>query len=270
MEGSRAEFANMVTDCAIECSDNSDLIEKLQRHLPKDFLGLIGEGSTRRAYSTPLGVCVKVQRENAMQDPLSDEELEFRGGDDYLLQLAWRRRTANLAEMIFAICHPLLVPKQYGFLGSFGITQSHPSVLIAETARPLDRYFPCDCNGVKVSDMGIDTEGSLHIFDERIMPMKRPANLIPFESYLTGVSEPIVWLGNIGVTTGGKYVFVDRSDHGDAAALLNQCTLSPKAWGWSQGSSAQTIEFSQNLFSQYQEALRTATTTKGESNGRRK
>lgn len=257
IEELRAEFASEVIALASKCSNNADLV----RQLEKDFdCELIGEGSTRRVYASPLGACVKVQRGNIWADPLTDEELKERGGNEYLLKLAWRRRTSNLAEMIFAAAHPLLMSGQYGYLGSFGITPSHPSVIIAETCRPLAMYLPGDGNGIKTEDMGIDAEGHLWIFDSRLTQEKKPASLSPYRE-MTGTPETEVWLGNIGVTTGGKYVFIDRSDHGNVSPLLNEWTLRP---------STPTVEFSKNLFLQYRQALETATTTKGYENGIRK
>lgn len=244
IEELRTEFASEVITRASKCGNNADMV----RQLEKDFrCELIGEGSTRRVYASPLGVCVKIQREDIWADPLTDAELQERGGDEYLLKLAWRRRTANLAEMIFAAAHPLLMPRQYGYLGSFGPTQSHPSVIIAETCKPLNHYLPGDGNGIKTEDMGIDKEGHLWIFDSRLTPEKKPASLSPYRE-MTGTPEPEVWLGNIGATAGGKYVFIDRSDHGDVSPLLDQWTLTP---------SAPTLEFSKSMFLRYRKALGT-------------
>jgi hypothetical protein len=198
-----------------------------------------------------------------MQDPLTDAELEARGGESYLSILDMRRRTANLSEILFATARPLLMPRQYGFLGSFGIVQRHPSVIIAETARPLDRYFPHDGNGINTDDMGVDADGFLQIFDDRITPMNRPEHLKPYRELSDTETE--IWLGNLAVTVAGKFVFVDRSDQGNAWSVLNEWTLNPREWGWSLfGSSAQTLEFSHKLFARYEQAREAAINTKGE------
>jgi len=264
IEQSRTLFADAVIGTAIECRNNQELIDRLSRALPNNFLCHIDTGSTRRVYTTPLGVCIKVQREHSMQDPLTDAELEARGGKSYLHILDGRRRTANLSEILFATARPLLMPRQYGFLGSFGIVQQHPSVIIAETARPLNRFFPHDGKGVHTNDIGIDADGFLQIFDGRITPMTRPAHLRPYRDERND-PETEVWLGNLAVTVGGKFVFVDRSDHGNTLSLLNEWTLNPREWGWTLfGSSTRAMEFSRTLFERYQQAWDAATKTKGE------
>lgn len=182
--------------------------------------------------------------------------MEERGGASYRLQLAWRRRTANLAEMIFNATHLLLVPLQYGYLGSFGVTQRHPSVIISETCRPLDLFLPGDGNGVQTADMGIDPDGYLWVFDRRLSPAKRPDDLLPYAPATGTDEEGVVWLGNIGVTTSGHYVFLDRSDHGNVEALIHQWNFCPRSWGLTlTGTPAQTKEFSKTLYSVYQRQL---------------
>ena len=56
IEELRVEFANKIIARAAAYGDNA----ALARHLQKEFhCELIGEGSTRRVYASPLGVCVK-------------------------------------------------------------------------------------------------------------------------------------------------------------------------------------------------------------------
>jgi len=253
LEAQRVAFAQYVVDLASQSRTNKELLARLTDSLPADFLALIGEGSTRRTYATPLGICVKVQREDVVSDPLSEAELEERGGDPYLSQLGYRRRLANVSEMVFAACHPKLMPRQYGFLSNFGFLPPHPSVIITETCRPLDLFLPNDGHGIETEDMGIDEQGQLWIFDSRLTSQKRPAHLTPFES-MAGKDETVIWLGNLAVSADGKYVLIDRSDHAKVAPILTPW-LTLSEWGWTlNGTPAQNLEFSKVLLTEYQQA----------------
>ena len=254
LEGQRAAFAREAMDYALTCTCNRELITWLEEH----DCQMIGEGSTRRVYASPLGVVVKVQRESPCIDPLTDAEMKERGGNSYNLQLGWRRRWANLLEIRFAAAHPLWVPRQYGYLGSFGVVQRHPSILVSETARPLHLYLPNDGKGIHIDDIGIDPDGYVWIFDRRLTTARKPSNFLPYPyaPTTTGADETIVWLGNMGVTTSGHYTFIDRSDHGDALALISEWTLCPKEWGWTwSGTAAQTREFSNKLSHAYERQI---------------
>jgi len=157
--------------------------------------------------------------------------------------------------MIFGAAHPLLVPKMYGFLAAFGITQKHPSVIVAETCRTLDRYFPSDGRGVAIDDICVDAAGHLWLFDDRITAQKRPASLTPLKDVMTAPNgdETHIWLGNLGVTPAGKFVFVDRSDHGNPWQLVSEYTLCPRSWGLTLGGTIdRTREFSNELFQVYE------------------
>jgi hypothetical protein len=244
LEQSRTEFADEVITRASKCSNNAELVQQLEQ----DFhCELIGVGSTRRVYAAPCGVVVKVQREHLLDDPQEDDGGGDRGG---FFGLSWSRRMANISELMFATSFPRLMPRQYGFLASFGITQAHPSVLIAETARTLDLFLPGDGTGIQTENMGLDADGHLWVFDPRLSPATKPDGLAPCTC-----DESAVWLGNIGVIESGHFVFTDRSRNARVDNLLDSWTLCPKAWGSSPSNSpAQTLEFSRNLFLEYQRA----------------
>ncbi len=75
----RHAFANAVTDFAAGCSNNHELITALTLTL-SPALGfnpprVLGEGSTRRAWSLPFGMVLKLER----TDELDPTEMAWRG-----------------------------------------------------------------------------------------------------------------------------------------------------------------------------------------------
>ena len=263
----RYEFAQTVINLAIASENNAELMAKLERRFGKDYCILCGEGTTRRVYAVPsLGLVLKLQREGWILDhPLTPAEIEFRCGWLGWLycaaELVPARRIANLCEVGLALSRPLLLPKMYDFLGAFGITQSHPSVLVAEAVKPLTQMFPNDFTGVAKEYLGLDEVGQLHVFDPRVTSQKRPASFIPFESLLTNPDTTGVWLGNIGIASNGRYVFCDGAGFATlrSGELLNESTFTPKEWGLTErGTPEQTLNFSHRIFTEYQNSLQEA------------
>lgn len=252
LEAERQRFADFVVLTATNSSDNDELLRRLKDNLPEGFMEPIGTGSTRRCYAARLGVTIKVQRESVFEDPLTDTQLEARGGKDYLLHLGWRRRMANFAEMYYAMKYPTIVPTVYGFLASFGIVQKHPSIIIAETVRTLDRFLEGVHHEFANQDIKMDHKGRLWIFDRRVTSQSKPENLIPCAAPDDFSS---VRACNLGVTPDGRYVFVDRGDNTNTSKLINQLTLSPPRLGASP-TPTQNLELSKKLLSIYREAVR--------------
>lgn len=246
LEAERHRFAAWVVDLAATCRSNDELLSRMTANLPPDFFRLTGEGTTRRCYSTLLGVAVKAQREPSWSDPLTDEEASFRAEPPE--ETDARRRASNLCELIFATARPKIVPRLYGALLAFGWAQSHPSVLIAETCKPLSHFLPGDRFGVFVEDMGFDAAGQLWIFDKRLTTVKKPADMRPVHAVETKVQ-----LANLGVTPAGRYAFLDRGDSASVGDLeMSRITRCPKEYGWTFLPSAeQDLQFSRNLFAEY-------------------
>ena len=258
LDRTRGDFADAVTRFAARCDDVQEFESAMQEELG-DNCHLIGEGSTRRVYGTPLGVVVKVQRDVPLLDPLPDAEMERRGGFGYIMHLTWRRRASNLAEVLFAKDYPRLAPKLYGFTASFGLCRSNPSVIVAETCRPLELYRPGEQEGVKAEDLGISEAGYLWVFDPRFCSVERPPEMRTADDVLCH-AEPMIWLGNIGVSVAGKYVFIDRSDYGAVKDVVDEFRFCPHA-GWSLTTSAsdfreQTTKWSDDLMDSYRSAVK--------------
>jgi hypothetical protein len=252
LEAERHRFAEYVIALAATCRSNTELLDRMTSDLPASFFQLTGTGTTRRCYGTKIGVCLKLQRESPADDPLDAEEFAYRGGPDYSIELWGRRRGANIAEMIFSAKFPRLMPRVYGFLAALGWVQTHPSILIAETCRPLTSFIPNDRFGVFTENIGIDADGHLWVFDPRMTTVKRPAHMRTLEGVFKN-DELKIQLANLGVTPAGNYVFLDRSDHGGRNDnLLSGLTLAPLTLGWQFfPTPAQDLTFSKDLFAQY-------------------
>lgn len=208
----RTRFAETIVTFAVQCADNSELLNALFAACDPDA-GLptprkLGEGSTRRAWILPFGLVLKHER----TDPLSPEEIARLGSAAYL---NLRRRTAALGEMSFAIIHPQLSPRIYGFLGAFGTAPRNPAVIIQEALTPLVDLVPPS------EDMDIPNErihvsrptGELLVDDARFPQLRKPTpeDYALVDLFTGGNADAS--LGNIGVNAKNRAYLIDSGNY---------------------------------------------------------
>lgn len=265
-EQARYKFADRVVDTAAQCEDNDEFLTRIRESLPEP-LAYLGEGRTRRTYLyKPLGLVIKVQREDPVDDPMDPSDVErdcaaiaayaeengvscFAGDhpQGYNEGLHFTRRIANFQEAMAAIVNPLLLPRQFGFLCSFGIRQMHPSVLVSEVVDTLDRLFPNIKGNIQRKDIALENGRIVDIFDKRLTNKRRPKGF-------PGDEPGDMQLANIGRTVRGDYVLCDGSSFVCAERLLNLTTLCPCTWDLFQPTPQQNLWFSRHvLYQMYRE-----------------
>ncbi|MCU1324261.1 MAG: hypothetical protein JWM43_3910 [Acidobacteriaceae bacterium] len=262
----RYAFAAIVTEYAATCPSNYELLRTIiNASSPYDglpFPAILGEGSTRRTWSLPFGLALKLER----GDELTAEEMTVRGSAAYLRM---RRRTANFREALVATQHPQLVPRMYGILFGFGRNPPNPNLLIVEALPTLDRGRPNDTVGISNDCLfKCSTTSRLIIVDPRFPTRDTPKeDDLPLSKVFPG-PEPGTWLGNIGVDSNGGYYLTDSGNARFLILDMDEQTFVPTLPEWIHcyESSAmfleQTRSLSRGVFNLYRRALAASSPTR--------
>jgi hypothetical protein len=227
LDNLRLSFAQTITDYAATCKSNKELLNALTLAMPPDsslsFPTILGEGSTRRTWSLPFGMVLKLER----TDKLSPEEMAWRGAPGYLRM---RRRISCIAEVTTAMLHPQLVPRIYGILFSFGLNPPNPAVLIAERMTNLDEGRPDATVGIQNDHLFecVDT-GRLLICDPRFADKRdsEPRSGKPLFAMFPG-GERATRLGNFGRDDAGRPYMVDMGKYTHDFLWMNKETFMPE------------------------------------------
>jgi hypothetical protein len=252
LEVVRQAFANRIVAFASTCRTNKELLDGVMVACDPDKgllpPHLLGAGSTRRAWSLPFGLVLKLQRD----DHLDEQEMTWRGSKAYL---HYRRRCANLAEAVMSARNPGIAPRVYGFLGAFGRRPTNPSLLIGQCVpRTLADLRPGASKGVSNDDLFVHSvTGELLVLDPRFRTDRddptqaTPANRL--DRFMRN-EEAGYFLSNLGVDEHGRRYLVDL---GNRQALTADFLAAPallEALGvqmTSQPTLGQTVSFSESL-----------------------
>jgi len=212
LETVRYTFADTVCSFALGCRNNKELLNALflacNPHFGMPTPSVLGEGSTRRAWSLPFDLVMKLER----TDDLTPAEMKTRGRKDYLYM---RRRTATIGEVVTGIVHPRLMVRMYGVALSFGNPPPNPSVHITERVTPLDEIMPDEWEGIPNVRLFESWEtGELLISDKRFVDDLAfgPVNGRPLSEIFPG-GEPGTWIGNIGKDDADRFCLIDGGNH---------------------------------------------------------
>jgi len=223
-----------ITRFAAECETTKELMDGLfAATYPSPRL--LGAGSTRKVWTLPYGLVLKVRR----HDSLPPEELAWRGGKPYKPHLELRRVVSNLRELGVAIAFPRLVPRIYGaMVECYERDTPRPNILIVESVeQTLHDLMPDESHGVDLEHLYISPAGELLVTDPRFRSERDSPELCTPENRLanffrygdgSGLSEGL-WLGNIGVLPSGRRVIVDSANLPAKIPALHKATASDRA-----------------------------------------
>ena len=194
-------------------------------------LRILGEGSTRRAWSLPFGLTLKLER----TDPLPPEEMARRGSRLYLHE---RRRTAIFNEMVVSWLFPRAVPRVFGVNLAFGPFPDNPAALIVEQidslagentpatfgqqADTVNRY------GVHRDSLYIcGSTGKLLVNDVHFCPIL--PEIKPGDKRWTDIPGGDEWIyaGNLGRGADGSLYLLDTGNISHPDLYLNPLTYKP-------------------------------------------
>jgi hypothetical protein len=209
VDAARWLLSEQIIEYAAQCRDQRELLDGLMRALDPAYgfecIRMIGQGSTRRTWSLPFNLVLKLVR----WDRLTDQEMAYRGSHEYLKM---RRIGATFNEFMTALEHPALLPRIFGVLLAFGEPPlDHPGLIISERADISGRKA---VESVSVNDLFICGEaGYLLINDPRLnpeAPTTDPPDRRPYWDKFRGGDESIHF-SNFG-RVDGRWVLLDMGN----------------------------------------------------------
>ena len=246
----RRLFADEVITYAAKCRNNRDLLDALTLACDP-ALGLhppryLGEGSTRRVYSLPFGLALKLRRTT----PLDPADLQWRGGKRYLPLLTHRRVRANFTEMGMSVDMPYSVPRVYGFLVGFGEVSA---LIVERMSGTLADLRPDDRQGIDKDQLYFHaTTGEILITDPRFKrstdDLKGIRAELRYDRVFPGITEGL-WLGNIGHDAAGRRYLMDTANL-NPSLLVFASVLCQLPWG-----AADQLMFSRTMMDAYEKSL---------------
>ena len=215
----RSVLARQIVAYAAQCRNNAELLNGLQLAFDPAYgfepLQVIGAGSTRRVWTLPFDLVLKLER----RDDLTAPEMEYRGSRNYLYT---RRRASTFNEMLVSTAFPALGPRIYGFL-PLGKYRLHPAVLICERADLRGRR---QTESVSVNDLFLSGDaGELLLTDRAMNPDAAPAKPSdkPFRQIFRGGDDSIHF-SNFG-RIDGRWVLLDLGNYYSPSVLSRLAQL---------------------------------------------